>query len=149
VKIADLDPSFPIETVTTGNAFAIVPVRSLAAIRELSLEWRHAAEYLKNTDAHFFYFVTRDTESAARLHARMIFYGGEDPATGSAAGCAISYLVGHGIVPPQHQIHVQQGVEIGRASDLFLTADLVCGKVASVRVSGSTVPVAKGQLFLP
>jgi trans-2,3-dihydro-3-hydroxyanthranilate isomerase len=38
LKIADLDPALPIETVTTGNTFAIVPVRSLAAIRELSLE---------------------------------------------------------------------------------------------------------------
>ena len=79
----------------------------------------------------------------------MQFYGGEDPATGSAAGCAISYLVGHGLVAPRQQIHVQQGVEIGRASDLFLAADLVSGKVSDVRVGGSTVRVAKGQLFLP
>jgi trans-2,3-dihydro-3-hydroxyanthranilate isomerase len=79
----------------------------------------------------------------------MQFYGGEDPATGSAAGCAISYLVRHGFVTPNRQIHVQQGVEIGRASDLFLTADTVSDKVAAVRVAGSTVRVAKGQLFLP
>jgi trans-2,3-dihydro-3-hydroxyanthranilate isomerase len=79
----------------------------------------------------------------------MQFNGGEDPATGSAAGCAISYLVGHGIVAPREKIHVQQGVEIGRTSDLFLAADLVSGKVGDVRVGGSTVRVAKGQLFLP
>jgi trans-2,3-dihydro-3-hydroxyanthranilate isomerase len=78
----------------------------------------------------------------------MQFYGGEDPATGSAAGCAISYLVRHGLVPPQQRIHVQQGVEIGRKSDLFLAADIVSGKVTNVRVGGSTVLVAKGQLFL-
>ena len=79
----------------------------------------------------------------------MQFYGGEDPATGSAAGCAISYLVRHKIVASGQQIHVQQGVEIGRASDLFLTADAVDGKVVNVRVAGSTVPVAKGTIFLP
>jgi trans-2,3-dihydro-3-hydroxyanthranilate isomerase len=79
----------------------------------------------------------------------MQFYGGEDPATGSAAGCAISYLVGHGMVPARQRIHVQQGVEIGRTSDLFLSADLVSGNVGDVRVGGSTVRVAKGQLFLP
>jgi trans-2,3-dihydro-3-hydroxyanthranilate isomerase len=79
----------------------------------------------------------------------MQFYGGEDPATGSAAGCAISYLVRHTIVAAGDQIHVRQGVEIGRASDLFLTASLVSGRVTDVRVAGSTVPVAKGQLFLP
>jgi trans-2,3-dihydro-3-hydroxyanthranilate isomerase len=44
---------------------------------------------------------------------------------------------------------VQQGVEIGRTSDLFLSADMADGSVSNVRVAGSTVPVAKGTLFLP
>jgi len=79
----------------------------------------------------------------------MQFYGGEDPATGSAAGCAISYLVGKKIVKAGQQIHVKQGVEIGRASDLFLAADMIEGRVTNVRVAGSTVPVAKGTIFLP
>jgi trans-2,3-dihydro-3-hydroxyanthranilate isomerase len=50
---------------------------------------------------------------------------------------------------PRTRIHVQQGVEIGRRSDLFLAADVVAGKVTDIRVGGSTVLVAKGQLFLP
>ena len=79
----------------------------------------------------------------------MQFYGGEDPATGSAAGCAISYLVQHRLVAPDERIHVQQGVEIGRTSDLFLTAGLKNASVTNVRVGGSTVLVAKGRLFLP
>ena len=79
----------------------------------------------------------------------MQFYGGEDPATGSAAGCAISYLVMHRLVAPDERIHVQQGVEIGRTSDLFLTAGLKNESVTNVRVGGSTVLVAKGRLFLP
>ena len=79
----------------------------------------------------------------------MQFYGGEDPATGSAAGCAISYLVRHDMVATDQQIHMQQGVEIGRTSDLFLRANRVSGKVSDVRVAGSTVRVAKGELFLP
>jgi predicted PhzF superfamily epimerase YddE/YHI9 len=40
-------------------------------------------------------------------------------------------------------------VEIGRPSDLFLSAKLQSARVADVRVAGSTVLVAKGQLFLP
>ena len=79
----------------------------------------------------------------------MQFYGGEDPATGSAAGCAISYLVAHGAVPSAARIHVRQGVEIGRPSDLFLSAKRDSTKVWDVCVAGSTVLVAKGQLFLP
>jgi len=79
----------------------------------------------------------------------MQFYGGEDPATGSAAGCAISYLVQHGAVAPGQRILLRQGVEIGRPSDLFLAATLQSARVTDVRVGGSTVLVAKGQLFLP
>jgi trans-2,3-dihydro-3-hydroxyanthranilate isomerase len=79
----------------------------------------------------------------------MQFYGGEDPATGSAAGCAISFRVGKGIVRSDERVLVRQGIEMGRPSELFLTA---CGngvRVANVRVAGSTIVVAKGQLFLP
>ena len=79
----------------------------------------------------------------------MQFNGGEDPATGSAAGCAIAYLVARGAVRPGARIHVRQGVEMGRPSDLFLSAQKENARVNDVRVAGSTVLVAKGQLFLP
>ena len=79
----------------------------------------------------------------------MQFYGGEDPATGSAAGCAISYLVARGAVPSGARVHVRQGLEMGRPSDLFLSAKKDVPRVTDVRVAGSTVLVAKGQLFLP
>jgi trans-2,3-dihydro-3-hydroxyanthranilate isomerase len=79
----------------------------------------------------------------------MQFNGGEDPATGSAAGCAISYLVARGAAEPGARIHLRQGVEIGRLSDLYLSAHAEWAKVTDVRVAGSTVLVAKGQLFLP
>ena len=81
--------------------------------------------------------------------ARMQFYGGEDPATGSAAGCAISYLVARNATPSGTRVHVRQGVEMGRPSDLYLSAKKDFARVTDVRVAGSTVLVAKGQLFLP
>jgi trans-2,3-dihydro-3-hydroxyanthranilate isomerase len=79
----------------------------------------------------------------------MQFYGGEDPATGSAAGCAISLLVAGGLVAPDQSIHLRQGVEIDRTSDLFLSAHIESSRVTDVRVAGSTVLVANGRLFLP
>jgi trans-2,3-dihydro-3-hydroxyanthranilate isomerase len=78
----------------------------------------------------------------------MQFYGGEDPATGSAAGCAISHLVARSAVASGTTIHLRQGVEIGRPSDLFLSARKELARVTDVRVSGSTVLVANGKLFL-
>ena len=66
--------------------------------------------------------IRTKTRTVAKYRARMQFYGGEDPATGSAAGCAISYLVARGAVPSDARVHVRQGVEMGRPSDLFLSA---------------------------
>jgi trans-2,3-dihydro-3-hydroxyanthranilate isomerase len=45
-------------------------------------------------------------------------------------------------------VHICQGVEIGRPSDLYVSANSISGKIAEVRVGGSTVHVAKGRLFL-
>jgi trans-2,3-dihydro-3-hydroxyanthranilate isomerase len=78
----------------------------------------------------------------------MQFHGGEDPATGSAAGCAISYLVERGAAASAERIHLRQGVEMGRPSDMYLSATAQQGRVGNVRVGGSTVLVAKGRLFL-
>jgi trans-2,3-dihydro-3-hydroxyanthranilate isomerase len=52
------------------------------------------------------------------------------------------------LVPPGSEIHLRQGVEMRRPSDLYISANLSGGEVSEVRVGGSTVPVAKGRFFL-
>ncbi len=164
----DLDSALTPQIVSTGTAFAIVVLRSVEALARLRVDQEAATPWLRERGARWFYVLAREadtcgenTNPAQQFRARMQFYGGEDPATGSAAGCAISYLVRHEAVPSSVEICVRQGVEIGRPSDLFLSArsleanlakNLEAGVDASitdVRVGGSTVPVAKGQLFLP
>lgn len=148
----DLDPAHPPQIVSTGNGFAIVMLRSLEALARLNVRQQEAAEYLRPLGGRWFYFLSPDpvqNENGTKYRARMQFNGGEDPATGSAAGCAISYLVARGIVPPGEQIHVRQGVEMGRPSDLFLSAKLDTAGVTEVRVAGSTVLVAAGRLLAP
>ena len=149
LSINDLHASAPPQVVSTGTAFAIVALGSHEALARLRVEQEEATKYLREKGGRWFYVLGPTGADHPAWRARMQFYGGEDPATGSAAGCAISYLVGHGMVAPRQRIHVQQGLEIGRASELFLGADLVSGMVSDVRVGGSTVRVAKGQLFLP
>ncbi len=97
LRAEDFDPSLPIETVSTGLAYTITPLKSLAVIQKLRIDMNRASEYLEKTGAKFLYFVARETvDPAARLHARMLFYNGEDPATGSAAGCTAAWMVAHG-----------------------------------------------------
>ena len=150
---SDLDPTAPPQIVSTGTAFAIVLLRDVGALSLLSVLQEEATAWLRSRGARWFY-VMAPTEPGAdgsdpEFRARMQFNGGEDPATGSAAGCAISYLVRRGIVPSGRRIHVRQGVEINRPSELFLSANVVGARVTDVRVAGSTVLVANGQLFLP
>jgi len=149
LHVDDLHPTIPPQVVSTGTAFAIVALRSHEPLARLRVDQDPATRYLREHGGRWFYVMGPTGQEAPAWRARMQFYGGEDPATGSAAGCAISYLVGHGIVDAGKQIHVQQGVEIGRTSDLFLAADGFDSKVSNVRVAGSTVPVAKGTIFLP
>ena len=149
LSLEDLDSQLPPQAVSTGTAFAIVALRSVQPLARLKVNQEEATAWLHGRDARWFYVLGPTGGQAPAWRARMQFYGGEDPATGSAAGCAISYLVRRGAVASGERIHLRQGVEIGRTSDLFLSAQLEAARVREVRVGGSTVLVAKGQLFLP
>jgi len=146
----DLDPGLPVETVSTGMAFCIVPLRSLEVSARLAIPQQAAQQYLEGTDAKFFFCMTRASgKSGADWHNRMQFYNGEDPATGSASGCAISYLVNHGVVPSEALIVFEQGVEIERPGRIHAQATLAGTRVENVFVGGRTIPIATGRLFLP
>jgi len=149
LETADLDPALRPRVVSTGTAFAIVVARSVAALTRLAVRQQESAVWLRERGARWFYVLASTGEDDPAWRARMQFNGGEDPGTGSAAGCAISYLVKHGAVGAGQRVHVRQGVEMGRPSELYLCAHCELGKVSEVRVGGSTVLVAKGQLFLP
>jgi trans-2,3-dihydro-3-hydroxyanthranilate isomerase len=145
----DIDPRCPPQIVSTGTAFAIGLLRTVGALERLQVRQQEATAWLRERGARWFYAMAPTGMPDPAYRARMQFYGGEDPATGSAAGCAIAYLVGRGAVASGERIHVRQGVEMGRPSDLFLSAQANSAKVTDVRVGGSTVLVAKGRLFLP
>jgi trans-2,3-dihydro-3-hydroxyanthranilate isomerase len=145
----NLDPSLPIETVSTGVPFTIAPVKSLAAMQTLRVDLQRASEYTKKTGGNFFYFVTRETvDPAARLHARMFFHNGEDPATGSAAGCAAAWMLAHGVSQPDERSIIEQGMEILRPSRIFVRASRQDNRVVNVRVGGYAVEVMRAQLLL-
>jgi len=156
LEAEDLDSALRPQIVSTGTAFAIVALRSHEALAKLRVSQQEAAAWLRTRGARWFYVLGPTGGEAPAWRARLQFYGGEDPATGSAAGCAISYLVQRGAVASGKRIHLRQGVEMGRPSELYLSAQRRNGSsqtqsasVSEVRVGGSTVLVAKGRLFLP
>ena len=150
LSVADFDNSAPIQTVSTGVPFTIAALRSLKTLQSLGLDFSRSAEYLAPSGGKFFYFVCRETvDPKARLHARMLFYGGDDPATGSAAGCCSAWMVAHGLAASEEQVLIEQGLEVHRPSRIFVRASKQDNQVINVRVGGNCVEVLRGEVTIP
>jgi len=149
LSAADFDSSAPIQTVSTGVPFTIAPLRSLKTLQKLRLDLDGSVDYLASSGGKFFYFVCRETvDRKARLHARMIFYNGDDPATGSAAGCCAAWMVAHGVAASDEQVLIEQGLEVHRPSRIFVRAEKRDNHVVNVRVGGNCVEVLRGEVTL-
>jgi trans-2,3-dihydro-3-hydroxyanthranilate isomerase len=149
LHLQDFDDTLPIETVSTGLPYTVTPLKSLAVIQNLQIDPYRAAEYLEKTSGKFFYFISRETvDPDARLHARMLFYTGEDPATGSAAGCCAAWMVAHGVAKSDERVLIEQGMEMKRPSRIFVRAAQRDNRVVNVRVGGHAVEIMRGEVFL-
>ncbi len=133
------------QTVSTGLPFCILPLRSVEALGRLRVQ-PSLASLLAASGAKFVYAIAQSGESTWR--ARMPFNGSDDPATGSAAGCAISYLVGRHVAASGQPVLIEQGAEVHRPSRLYVRASLLAGAVTDVFVGGRTIPVATGSFTL-
>ncbi len=147
LPVEAIDAAYPVQAVSTGMAFVIVPLASVEALGKLEIPQGVADRWLKARDAKFFYCLARAGENHFR--ARMQFYNGEDPATGSAAGCAASWMVRQGWLASGVTGVIEQGLEIRRPSHITVQASHQDGKISGVFVGGRTIPVAAGRFFLP
>jgi trans-2,3-dihydro-3-hydroxyanthranilate isomerase len=145
----EIAAEWPSQIVSTGLPFAIVPIRDSKTLANLKPDLVKAGALLEGTGARFCYFISpEEREGRLEVRARMFFYGGEDPATGSAAGCAVSWIVRHGVAKSDEQIVIYQGVEARRPSEIFVRASRDGEKVTNVRVGGYAVEVLRGTVTL-
>ncbi len=150
IDVADLDPRFPVQSVSTGLPALVVPLRNLEACHRarLNLEcWRD----LGNVPASVLVFSVGAEISGHDMHVR-VFVGDlgipEDPATGSANGALAAYLQRYQVVGERVDVRVEQGIEMGRPSTLHLRARSEADGVL-VDVGGGVQLVAKGHLMEP
>ncbi|HYW29980.1 MAG TPA: PhzF family phenazine biosynthesis protein [Gemmatimonas sp.] len=156
--------------VSCGIPFLMVPLASVDAVRrarvvtslwEASLEGTWGSELMVFAETS-----TQASESDPSVDAALVegcnirarvFVPGlsvpEDPATGSANACLAAYLAARtdaSSVPADGVLRweVAQGVEMGRPSRLSLEAELHDGKIGAIRVGGSTVMMASGELVV-
>jgi len=147
----DLEPDLPIQTISTGLPFVIVPIRTLQALQSLRLDFDKNDAYLKaaGENAVDFHYITRDTgDPKVRLRARNIDRIGEDPATGSASGCTAAWMLKYGVTQPDEQVLIRQGIEAHRPSEIFVRASKTADHIHTVRVGGYSVKVMEGTLLL-
>lgn len=138
----------PVQVVSLGLPFAVVPLRNSQTLANLKPRIAETTALLEGTGARFCYFLWINP-GQPEARARMFFYGGEDPATGSAAGCAASWLVRYGLAEPEQQVLIRQGVEAGRPSEIFVRGSKTDdGSVTNIRVGGYAVEVLRGTVTL-
>jgi trans-2,3-dihydro-3-hydroxyanthranilate isomerase len=145
----EIASEWPIQAVSTGLTFTIVPFRNQQTLSDLKFSYAQAAEFLKNSGANFFYFLCpQRREGRLEARARMFFYGGEDPATGSAAGCAASWMVQHGVAKSDEQVLIRQGIECRRPSEMYVRATREGARITNVSVGGYAVEILRGTVTL-
>ncbi len=147
----EIEDRFPVQEVSTGTPFIIVPLKSLSAVKQAEINKKEYFELIKSTQAKaILVFCPQTYDKKNDLNVRVFadYFGvPEDPATGSANGCLAGYLVKHRYFGDNRiDIRVEQGYEIGRPSLLFLKAE-ARGKEIDVFVGGRTVMIAKGEFI--
>jgi trans-2,3-dihydro-3-hydroxyanthranilate isomerase len=148
---SDVDERFPIQEVSTGIFFMIVPLKSLDAVKGSRVVRDKYFKLVENLQAKAILVFCPETYNRVnQLNARMFcdYYGiPEDPATGSANGCLAAYLVKQRYFGADRiDVRVEQGYEIGRPSLLYLKAAEKEDSI-DVSVGGKVVTVAKGELI--
>jgi trans-2,3-dihydro-3-hydroxyanthranilate isomerase len=147
IDIADIDQNYPIEQISTGLPFIIVPLKTLAAVQKAKLELTKYYQLIDQLPAqNILIFCPQTLYEENHLHVRVFTHAlgiPEDPATGSANGCLAAYLVRHSYEGQKSiDLRVEQGYEIDRPSLLYIQAN---GN--SVSVGGQVDLVAKGYWY--
>jgi len=145
LNAADFDDVFPIQLVSTGLPFIIVPLKTLNAVKraKVNMDWLVKLQ----VEAGVLVFCRETVQKENNLHVRVfvpLFGTAEDPATGSGNGCLAGYLSRYRYFGGDKiDVRVEQGYEVRRPSLLVVKAE---DSGAQVEVGGQVFLVAKGEL---
>jgi trans-2,3-dihydro-3-hydroxyanthranilate isomerase len=153
LKSEDLNFSsnLPIQTVSTGIKSLAVPVKSLKVLEKIKVNSSGLSDvYLRHGAIGCYVFSFETMESDSRIHARFFAPDdniAEDAATGSAAGALSGYLIHHAAIDVG-KLTIEQGDFMDRPSRIYAEVTGEKGNVEKVKIGGSSVVVAKGEIYL-
>ncbi|MCJ7817375.1 MAG: PhzF family phenazine biosynthesis protein [Candidatus Thorarchaeota archaeon] len=149
-----LSEDVPVQFVSTGNPFLIVPLKSLASVQKADPNGKEIIKALDGAISQdVLIFSTETIHSDSDAHARVFapaFGVLEDPATGSAIGPLGAYLEHHDIIHTHTHgevFTIEQGYEMNRPSKLKVQLEKRKQKV-NVLVSGRVRATAEGNFYL-
>jgi trans-2,3-dihydro-3-hydroxyanthranilate isomerase len=149
----DIDADRPLQVVSTGVPFLFVPLRSLAAAGRCQSNAPALNSALGRGVDGAYVFTTETASREASVHARMFAPHTlgipEDPASGSAAAPLGAYLARYGLAPdaPETRFVCEQGIEMGRPSQIHVDMRRAGERITSLRIGGQSVIVAEGDVF--
>jgi trans-2,3-dihydro-3-hydroxyanthranilate isomerase len=144
LSLKDFDLKLEPEFVSTGIFNLMVPIRNRQALGRIRMNIVELAQ-LVGKNCGLAYCFTVGSNSSVYTRGMMPWELYEDAATGSAAGSLGAYLVKHGKLGAGHTLHVTQGVEMGRPSQIEVEVSQ-SGKKLTPRVSGAAVKVFEGTI---
>lgn len=148
IQTEDINEKYPVQEVSTGLPFTIVPLRNMKALKRCKVNTAIYEKFCKKTEAKaILVFSPEGYEKDQHLSVRVfVDYLGipEDPATGSGNGCLAGYLAEHTYFGSKEiDIITGQGYEIGRPSQIYLRTGGAEG--FNIRVGGNVIKVAEGE----
>jgi trans-2,3-dihydro-3-hydroxyanthranilate isomerase len=146
---SDIDERHPIEEVSTGLPFFIVPLKTLPALKKARIDRDKYQRLISSAESKGILVFCRETHAAENdvcVRVFVDYYGvPEDPATGSGNGCLAAYLAQHKYFgKPEIDLRAEQGYEISRPSLLRLRAKQTDAHI-EVSVGGRSVLIARGE----
>ena len=153
LSLTHLDGTLPVQVVSTGFPALLVPVGSLQAMKEITLNSQTLHEILEPLEIDMIYPFCRETvRTENTVHSRAFAPGlgiTEDPATGSVAGAMGAYWASlENSQDIEIAMVIEQGYEMERPSIINVEVSKQGGKVQKIRVGGKTQPVFTGRINL-
>jgi trans-2,3-dihydro-3-hydroxyanthranilate isomerase len=133
-----------------GVPFTYIAVKDRAALARARVNSGLWDQVFAGSQAAKTYLFTMPVWSGTIIHARMFaptLGVAEDPATGSAASALAGLLVrAQALGVGEHQWLIHQGEDMGRPSQITLSATVGADGVSAVHIAGSAVKLLQGQI---
>ncbi len=132
-----------------GVDFLFAPIASAAALRKADPD---LTRWGADGGPGVYLYTRETTRTSAAYRARMFASAWgvrEDPATGSAAAAFAGVVME--FEPPadgEHSIVIEQGIEMGRRSEIALGLEVEGGALKSAAIGGSAALIAEGTIDL-